>query len=83
MVYSLKAEIENISLSYCVNVKDCKTEKDLQRKGREAKRTMVKMIAKKLWEDKIIEYKAYPEFEQGVGILKAEIPVIKEINEEK
>ena len=43
----MKAEIENISLSYCVNVKDCKTEEDFQRKGREAKRTMVKMIAKK------------------------------------
>ena len=79
----MKAEIENISLSYCVNVKDCKTGEDFQRKGREAKRTMVKMIAKKLWEDKIIDYKAYPEFKQGIVILKAEIPVIKEINEEK
>ena len=73
----MKAQIENISLSYCVDIKDCKTAEDFKRKGKEAQRTMVKMIAEKLLKDKLIDYEASPEFKQGIIILKAEIPVLK------
>lgn len=73
----MKAQIENISLSYCVDIKDCKTAEDFERKGKEAQRTMVKMIAEKLLKDKLIDYEASPKFKQGIIILKAEIPVLK------
>lgn len=75
----MKAEIENIDLAYCVDVSKCKNEKDFQRKGREAKRTMVKMLAKKLWEDNLVKFEIHPEFSQGVVIVKAELPVLKEM----
>ena len=73
----MKAQIENISLSYCVDIKDCKTAEDFERKGKEAKRTLIKMLAKKLWEDGLVDFETKPEFDQKIVIVKAEISVLK------
>jgi hypothetical protein len=73
----VKAQIANISLSYCVDVKNAEDGGDFIRKGREAKRTLRKMLAKKLWEDGLVDFETKPEFDQKIVIVKAEISVLK------